>query len=176
VTQGDNTVRADEIRFARKTGALTATGNVSGDFRGETKDSGKKGIHLTQAKKWTLDPVQHLHQLEGDVALSMEDTKIKASKIRLYMDEANQGILRAESDPPLEISQADLWATADSAIYYPATPSSEEQLVLRGNAKLNQGQNFMSGEEITFFPRTGTMGGKGVHVTVEVNEEQEIQP
>ena len=174
VIQGQNTVRADQIRFSRSTSAMSAVGNVSGQFAGSGQEA--ESVTLQKAEQWIFDPAKHSHELKGDVVLTLKDTKLSSSRILLYMDETNRAFLKAESSPPLEIAKGDIWATGDSAEYYPASGDSDERIVLTGHAKLKQGENFMTGEQITFFPKTGTMTGQGVHVTVKVEGEEEPLP
>jgi len=168
VQQGNNVIQAKEIHFVRDSSAMTAVGTVSGNFAGPSGGA-QQGLRLEKAEKWVFDPAKHLHDLQGNPVVHMQDTKISASRIMLQMDEKDEGILRADTEPPVEIVKGDLRATADSATYFPAG-DAEERLVLKGNAKMYQGQNFMSGDEIIFFPATGSMKGKNVQVTIQVEE------
>jgi len=169
VTQGKNVIQAREIQFTRASSAMTAVGGVSGSFAGAS-GGGEKALTLERAGKWVFDPSRHQHDLTGDPVVVMEDTRISASRILLQMDQEDKTIVRADSEAPVEIVRDDLRASANSATFFPAG-DSEESLVLNGNARLYQGANFMSGDEIVFFPKSGDMRGKNVHVTIQVEGE-----
>jgi len=174
VTQGKNVIQAKEIHFTRASSAMTAVGDVSGRFAGPS-GGGEKTLQLERAGKWIFNPSRHQHDLTGDPVVVMEDTRISASRILLQMDEKDHSILRADSEAPVEIVRDDLRASANSATYFPSG-ESEESLVLNGNARLYQGANFMSGDEIVFYPKSGDMKGKNVHVTIQVEGQTGRMP
>lgn len=82
----------------------------------------------------------------GDVIVTQGDMTLSADQLIVFFIEDNQ-IERLEANGKVRFSQLDRVATSEKAVYR----QSEGILLLLGNARVQQGKNLVSGDEITFY-------------------------
>jgi len=85
----------------------------------------------------------------GEVVAKQGDMTLYCDKLVIYSQNGQQQVDHLEAFGRVRVVQLDRTATADQAIYR----QQEGTLVLIGHAELHQGQNQVSGDEITVFLR-----------------------
>jgi lipopolysaccharide export system protein LptA len=112
----------------------------------------------------------------GDVVAIQGEMTLSADKLIVYLQKTQQQIDRLEAIGGVKFVQLDRVATADRAVFQQV----EEILVLTGNAVVTQGENTVSGDEITLFiqeNRTLIKGSKTNRVkAIIVPEKKEKKP
>lgn len=83
----------------------------------------------------------------GDVVAKQGDVTLYCDKMVVYTQSGQQKVDHLEAFGRVRVVQLDRTATADKAIYR----QQQRTLVLLGHAQLHQGQNQVSGDEITVF-------------------------
>lgn len=83
----------------------------------------------------------------GQVVVKQGDMTVYAEKLIVYRDQKSEQINKIEASGGVRVVQQDRVGTAQQANFY----QQEEKLVLIGNAKIQQGQNLVSGDEISLF-------------------------
>lgn len=83
----------------------------------------------------------------GQVVVKQGDMTVYAEKLIVYRDRKSEQVERIEASGGVRVVQQDRVGTAQQATFY----QQEEKLVLIGDAKVQQGQNLVSGEEIILF-------------------------
>jgi lipopolysaccharide export system protein LptA len=83
----------------------------------------------------------------GQVVVTRGEMTVYAEKLILYREPDAQQIERIEASGGVRVVQLDRVGTAQQASFY----QQEEKLVLSGDARIQQGQNLVSGEEIVVF-------------------------
>ncbi|MCK4502192.1 MAG: lipopolysaccharide transport periplasmic protein LptA [Desulfuromonadales bacterium] len=83
----------------------------------------------------------------GDVVVKQTEMTLHAKKLTIYLQQDQDQFERLEATGGVRVVHLDRIATAETAIYYQA----DERLVLNGNAEVVQGQNKISGDEITLY-------------------------
>lgn len=92
----------------------------------------------------------------GDVVAIQGDMTLSADRLIVFFVEDNQ-IDRLEAAGHVRFSQLDRVATSEKAVYR----QQEGILILQGNAKVQQGKNLVSGDEITFYVQENRSVVKG---------------
>lgn len=83
----------------------------------------------------------------GQVVARQGEMTIYSEKLILYRSEELEEVEKLEASGGVRIVQQDRVGTAQHASFY----MQEEKLVLSGDAKIQQDQNLVAGEEITLF-------------------------
>lgn len=83
----------------------------------------------------------------GDVIAKQGDLTLYCEKLVVYSLPEEDKVDRLEASGGVRVVQLDRTATAERAVYRRA----DSTLVLMGNAQVHQGQNQVSGDEITVF-------------------------
>ncbi len=83
----------------------------------------------------------------GNVVAIQGDMTLSADTLTIYLQELKEEIDRLEASGNVRFVQLDRVATADEAVYR----QKEDVLVLTGHAVVTQGENTISGDEITLF-------------------------
>lgn len=134
------------------------------------------GVNRNQPIEITAQKLEVL-QLErrsiftGDVVAVQGEMTLSADKLIIYLQEAQDQIDRMEAIGKVRLVQLDRVATADRAVFQQET----EILVLTGNAVVTQGENRVSGDEITLFmqeDRTEVKGSKTNRVKAVIIPEK----
>lgn len=84
----------------------------------------------------------------GDVVAVQEDMTLTTDRLTVFFIDDNT-VDYLEAVGSVKFTQLDRTATADKAVYRQA----DEVLTLLGDARVQQGKNVVSGEEIVFFVR-----------------------
>ncbi len=83
----------------------------------------------------------------GDVIAKQGEMTLHAEKLIVFLQKDQDLVERLEAIGAVRVLQLDRIATAEKAVFYQV----EERLVLSGNAEVIQGQNKISGDEITLY-------------------------
>jgi len=83
----------------------------------------------------------------GQVIVIRGDMTVYADRLILHRAQGSEQIEKIEASGEVRVVQQDRVATAKQASFY----QRQEKLVLSGEAKIQQGQNLVSGEEIIMF-------------------------
>ena len=83
----------------------------------------------------------------GDVVAKQGEMTLYAERLIVFLQQDQDQIERLEAIGGVRVLQLDRIATAEKAVFYQV----EERLVLSGNAEVTQGQNEISGDEITLY-------------------------
>jgi lipopolysaccharide export system protein LptA len=92
----------------------------------------------------------------GNVVATQGDMTLSADELSVFFIEENQ-IDRLEAVGNVRFSQLDKIATSDKAVYH----QLNGVLLLIGDAKVQQGKNLVSGDEITFYVQENRSVVKG---------------
>ncbi|MCD6580326.1 MAG: lipopolysaccharide transport periplasmic protein LptA [Desulfuromusa sp.] len=117
-------------------------------FAGEVKPELDRNqpIEITAQQ---LEVLQQQRQsiFTGDVVAKQGEMTLYAEKLIVFLQQDQDQIERLEAIGGVRVLQLDRIATAEKAVFYQV----EERLVLSGNAEVTQGQNEISGDEITLY-------------------------
>ena len=80
----------------------------------------------------------------GQVIVKQRDMTVYAEKLVIYRDQTSEQIERIEASGGVRVVQQDRVGTAENATFY----QQEDKLTLTGDARVQQGQNLISGAEI----------------------------
>lgn len=83
----------------------------------------------------------------GDVVATQGDLTIYAKELTLYYSEESGEVDRVEAIGDVRIVQGEKVATGQKGVFY----NREAKIVLTGAPRVNQGEDFISGEKITVF-------------------------
>ena len=83
----------------------------------------------------------------GDVVVKQGEMTLSADKLIVVLKKDQDLVERLEAVGAVKVIQLDRIATAEKAVFY----QLEEKLVLSGSAEVVQGQNKISGDEITLY-------------------------
>lgn len=92
----------------------------------------------------------------GNVVATQGDMTLSADQLIVFFVEENE-IDRLEAVGHVRFSQLDRIATSEKAVYH----QQDGILLLLGDAKVQQGKNLVSGEEITFYVQENRSVVKG---------------
>ncbi|MCK5825637.1 MAG: lipopolysaccharide transport periplasmic protein LptA [Desulfuromusa sp.] len=103
-------------------------------------------IEIT-AQKLEVLQLERQSIFTGEVVAIQGEMTLSADKLIVYLQEAEDQIDQLEAIGRVRFVQLDRVATADQAIFQ----QEKEVLILTGNAVVTQGENTISGDEITLF-------------------------
>lgn len=83
----------------------------------------------------------------GDVVVVQGEMTMSAAKLTMFLQQKEDQLERLVAAGGVKVTYLDRVATSTKAIYYQV----DEKLVLVGNAEVVQGQNKITGEEITLY-------------------------
>jgi lipopolysaccharide export system protein LptA len=101
-------------------------------------------INVT-ADRLEADDAARKVKFVGNVTARQGEVVIYAAALTVFQGEGRQEVDRIEADGDVRIVQGDRVATGDKGIFYRA----EGRVVLTGNARVHQGENFVEGDVIT---------------------------
>ena len=110
----------------------------------------------------------------GNVVAKQGDLTIYAQEITLYYSEGGGDIDRVEALRDVRIVQGEKVATGQKGVFH----NREAKIVLTGSPRVNQGQDFISGEQITVFineERSEVLGQEGGRVNAVFHPKGEKQ-
>lgn len=115
-------------------------------------DEVKTALDRNQPIEITAQQLEVLQQqrqsiFTGDVVAKQGEMTLSAEKLIVFLQQDQDQIERLEAIGRVRVVQLDRIATAEKAVFY----QLEERLVLSGNAEVTQGQNKISGDEITLY-------------------------
>lgn len=99
------------------------------------------------AQQLEADQVNRLAVFSGEVVAKQGDITLYSDKLVVYSLPDVDQVDRLEASGQVRVIQLDRTATADRAVYR----QQQETLVLYGNAEVHQGQNRVTGDEITVY-------------------------
>jgi lipopolysaccharide export system protein LptA len=97
------------------------------------------------ADRLEADDVARQVRFVGNVAARQGDVVIYAASLTLFYLEGSQEVDRIEAERDVRIVQGARVATGDNAVFY----RTDGRVVLTGNARVNQGADFVEGDVIT---------------------------
>ncbi len=103
-------------------------------------------VEVTASK---LEALQQQRQaiFSGEVVAKQGDITLYSDKLIVFLLPDQDQVERMEATGKVRVIQLDRTATADRAVYH----QQQGTLLLYGNAKVHQGQNEISGEEIIVY-------------------------
>lgn len=101
-------------------------------------------INVT-ADRLEADDVARKVKFVGNVAAKQGEVVIYASVLTLFYQEGSQEIDRVEAEGDVRIVQGARVATGEKGVFYRA----DGRVVLTGNARVHQGEDFVEGDVIT---------------------------
>ena len=107
----------------------------------------------------------------GDVVAKQGDITLYCDKLVVFSLPEQDQVDRLEASGNVRVIQLDRTATADRAVYR----QLQGTLVLSGNAQVHQGQNLLTGSEITVYlleNRSVVKGGEGGRVKAVLYPEK----
>lgn len=112
-------------------------------------DSAPQGPIDITAERLDVDEQSGTAVFSGQVIAKRGDLTVYAEKVTLYRAGETEQLERIEATGGVRVVQQDRVGTAQRASYY----QQEEKLILVGDAKIEQGQNQVSGDEIVLYIR-----------------------
>jgi lipopolysaccharide export system protein LptA len=88
---------------------------------------------------------------KGNVVTKQKDMTIHSDELRIYYDEEGKDVEEVIANGNVRVEQENKTATAEKAAYYKV----EEKVILTGDAKLQDGNNFVEGKKITVYMKDG---------------------
>lgn len=113
----------------------------------ELPESAPKGPIDITADRLDVDEQSGTAVFTGQVVVTQGDMTVYADKLIVRRDQKTEQVEKIEASGGVRVVQQDRIATAQQAVFF----QLEEKLILNGDAKIRQGQNMVSGEEIVFF-------------------------
>lgn len=115
-------------------------------------DEEKPELDRNQPIEITAQQLEVLQQqrqsiFTGDVVAKQGEMTLYADKLIVFLQQDQDRVDRLEAIGEVRVLQLDRIATGEKAVFY----QMEERLVLSGNAEVTQGQNKISGDEITLY-------------------------
>lgn len=112
-----------------------------------TQDAVPQGPIDITADRLDVDEQSGKAVFSGQVVIKQGDMTVYAEKIIVYRDGTSEQIEKIEASGGVRVVQLNRVGTAQTAIFF----QQEEKLVLSGDARIQQGANLVSGEEIIIF-------------------------
>jgi len=127
-------------------GLLFCCGSVAFATEATPKLDRTQPIEITAQE---LEVLQQQRQsiFTGEVVATQGDMTLYAEKLTVFFQQDQDQIKRLEATGKVRVIQLDRVATADKAVFH----QTDDTLVLIGNAEVTQGQNKVSGDEITLY-------------------------
>ncbi len=110
------------------------------------KYDSKQPVEVT-AKQLEVLQEQRRSIFTGDVVVVQGEMTMTAATLNMFLQQEQDEVERLVADGGVRVTYLDRIATSTKAIYYQV----DERLVLVGNAVVVQGQNKITGEEITLY-------------------------
>lgn len=110
----------------------------------------------------------------GNVVAKQGDLTIYAQEVTLYYSEGSGEVDRVEALRDVRIVQGEKVATGQKGVFF----NREAKIVLTGSPRVNQGEDFISGEKITVFineERSEVSGQEGGRVNAVFHPKGEKQ-
>ncbi len=131
-------------------------------------------LHVTSQRLEVLD-AQGLALFTGDVVARRGDTTLYAETMRVYYDQQTRKLLKIEAVQDVRVIQGDRVATSQAATY----ETRDASILLTGGARVNQGDNFVEGEQIVLYldqNRSVVEGPSGGRVNAVFQSAPESSP
>ncbi len=112
----------------------------------------EKGVRepiVVTAKRMEADKLGDVITFFGDVVLKKEAMTLNSDTLVVHYDPPARGVREIEALGNVVVMQEGRVALAEKAVYY----SSEEKIVLTGDARVIENENQVGGERITLFIR-----------------------
>lgn len=109
---------------------------------------GNQPIEVT-AKRLEVLQQEHRSVFTGQVVVRQGDMTLRTEQLTVFFAPESEEIERFDALGQVEFEQLDRTAFADRAVYQ----RQQEILRLVGNARVKQGENVISGDEITLYIR-----------------------
>ncbi len=112
-------------------------------------EKGSREPIVVTAKRMEADKLGDIVTFTGDVVLKKETMTLNSDTLVVYYDTPAKGVREIEAMGNVVVQQEGRVALAEKAVYY----SSEEKIVLTGEARVIENENHVGGERITLFIR-----------------------
>jgi lipopolysaccharide export system protein LptA len=130
-------------------------GSLSGEFEAEAWDTSAPVD--VQSNQLSVNFQKHEIVFQGDVKVTQADFSLTAREVTAVFGETAEDIRQIVAKGDVTIRKSDKVARGEEAVY--DRPGGV--VVLRGNPYLEQGKNFIQGEEIRVFLKDDTMDVRG---------------
>jgi lipopolysaccharide export system protein LptA len=144
-------------------------GSLTGEFETEVWDASAPVD--VQSNQLRVNFQKHEIVFQGDVKVTQVDFSLTAREVTAVFGETAEDIRQIVAKGNVTIRKSDKVARGDEAVY--DRPGGV--VVLRGNPYLEQGKNFIHGEEISVFLKEDTMDVRG-DVTAEFRLKEPPDP
>lgn len=116
---------------------------------GTRSDKGARGPIIITSKHMEADKLGDKVTFTGNVTLKKENMTLTTDTMIVYYNEKSKDIREIESHGNVAIHQEGRIAHSNDAWYY----SSDEKIILTGDANVVENDNLVGGEKITLFLR-----------------------
>ena len=126
------------------------------------------------ADRLELDDIANILVFTGDAVAIQDDVSIHGDRLTLQYQGETREIEQIVAEGNVKILQQDRTATGNKAVLY-----QEGRVVLTGNPKVSQGDNYVQGEQITIFlndRRSIVSGGSDGRVNAVFTPRAEDKP
>lgn len=139
-----------------------------------TEKGAREPIVVT-AKRMEADKLGDIVTFTGDVVLKKEAMTLNSDTLVVYYDAPAKGVREIEARGNVVVLQEGRVALAEKAVYF----SSEEKIVLTGEARVIENDNQVGGDRITLFIRDDRSiieGGRVLFYQDKAEEGKTKQP
>ena len=139
----------------------------------KTLNASAEPIHIT-SDRLEADQTGKQVKFQGNVVARQGDVVIYAQEMSLVYNADTREVDQVDAHGDVRIVQGDRVATGDHGILY----NGEKKVVLTGTPRLYQGENFVSGDEITVFlkeERSIVSSGEGSRVNAVFQPKEKGQ-
>jgi lipopolysaccharide export system protein LptA len=116
---------------------------ASGDV---TEDAKKEPVIIT-SRTLTADNKNHTAVFEGSVKAVSGDIEMYSDRMTVYYNESKKKINRIHAVGNVKVHRKNRALFADEAVYL----EDERKIIFTGNPKVVEGENVITGRQITFF-------------------------
>ena len=120
----------------------------SSSFAADKEPAAREPIAIT-ANRMDADKLGDIVRFSGSVVLKKENMTLNSDYLVVYYDPPSKGVREIEALGNVVVTKEGRVALANKAIYY----SSEEKIVLTGDARIIENENQLGGDKITLFMR-----------------------
>lgn len=137
-------------------------------------DKEKREPIVVTSQRMEADKLGDLVTFTGDVVLKKEAVTVNSDTLLVHYDPPTKGVREIEAVGNVVVRQEGRVAIGNKAVYY----SSEEKIVLTGDAKIIENDNQVGGERITLFLRDNRSVVEGGRVLLYQDrvEDSKLKP
>jgi lipopolysaccharide export system protein LptA len=161
-------VAASGVVFLLLFAVLAVPGGIAEEKKGvQLGEMGRQPIDIT-ADRLNADSASDSVTFEGNVVAVQADVTLYADRLVAEYSRKERNIEKITAEGNIQVIQGDKVALAARAVFY----NLEQRIVLKGGAKLAQGENTLTGDTVTIYLRenrsvvTGGDGGGRVRAVL----------